>query len=93
MAKYLKYSKRIEYLNDKNALITPDAVGAEFAGMTDEEKRTGKEMMVMGYALTFRSWLMLDQGLLSISPELGSYAMSLPNEIMKSDLFYEQSIF
>lgn len=62
-------------------------------GMTDEQKKVGKEILVMGYALSYKSWIMLDQKLLQITPDLTNYMMGLPKEIMVINKFYPQSIF
>lgn len=92
-AKYRTYRARINQVDHKDGLINPDCIEEEFKNMTDDEKRVGKELMVMGYALSYRSWLLLEQDLLKVSPDLSNYLVGLPKELMVVNKFYPQSIF
>lgn len=92
-AKFRLYRKRVAQVDDNNSLINPDCIEEEFANMTEDEKRIGKELMVMGYALSYRSWLLLEHDLLKVTPALSNYLVGLPRELMVVNKFYPQSIF
>lgn len=56
--------------------------------MDIDQKKAGRELLVMGYAVSFKNWMLLDQGLLKINPKMTNYLTGFPQEIVVLNKFY-----
>ena len=73
--------------------MAPENLKDYFKNMTDEEKSIGKELWVIGYALTYKSWILREANKLNIKGALSKYLQGLPQEIMVVNKFYNQTMF
>lgn len=53
--------------------------------------KAGRELLVMGYSLSYKNWMLIDQGLLNINPGMTNYLKGFPQEIMVVNKFYPYS--
>lgn len=75
-------------MQDPDNFITPDSLQKEFEKMTDKEKKIGKELMVTGYSLSLKTWILMSKNKASISPKLTKYLEGIPRELAVVDRIY-----
>lgn len=82
------YIRRIRQINDPRNLLGPEDLKEEFKNMTDDEKKQGKELLVMGNSLSYQTYLFKQAGKFKIEKPLVDYLNELNNEIMVTNRFY-----
>jgi hypothetical protein len=61
--------------------------------MTLEEKKSGKELMIMGYAFSLRTMLRYNSDHAQLNPGIIAYPTTLPKELMVVNKFYRTNVF
>mmetsp|Transcript_23679 Transcript_23679/g.21044 ORF Transcript_23679/g.21044 Transcript_23679/m.21044 type:complete len:193 (+) Transcript_23679:193-771(+) len=56
--------------------------------MTDGEKRNGKEILVIGYAMSIKTWKKMQNPDMKFSKEVSNYLTDLPRELAHVDMIY-----
>ena len=91
--KVRRYYNRTKQLDDPDMVLAPEDVRGQFENMTEKQRKLGAELCVMGYSLSFKSYILREAGKLNLKKLMNEAITGLPQEIMVVNKFYPQHIF
>lgn len=82
----------MKQISDESHLCSPDNIKDMFKDMDEDMMSAGKELLVMGYSLSYKNWMLMNQGLININPQMTNYLSAFPQEIMIINKFYPHGL-